>query len=194
VLTAGSGAPAITELAHITGSGNVDTASPGVLTFTDFNVSEVTTSVSSIDWSTGLTPPSAQAAALAGALSATIINAGSGSGSIVLTFSAADNTFDFLAAGEILTIIYTVTVTDNQGLSLTQPVTITAIGTNDAPVLAAAGPTTITKHVGTTGSASPDTTSGTLTFTDVDLTDTHKASASPPTFSWSGGTLTRRAR
>src|SRR5439155_23936947 len=41
-----------------------------------------------------------------------------------------------------------------------------------------------------TGSTSLDSTSGTLTFTDVDLTDTHQASASAPTFVWSGGTLT----
>src|SRR5262249_58551987 len=66
----------------------------------------------------------------------------------------------------------------------------TPTGPTPRPVLAAAGPTTIRKRGGTTGSASPDTTSGTLTFTDVDFTDTHKASASPPTFSWSGGTLT----
>jgi hypothetical protein len=38
--------------------------------------------------------------------------------------------------------------------------------------------------------AVPDTSSGTLTFTDVDLSDTHQASASAPTFAWSGGALT----
>src|SRR5262249_35839574 len=76
--------------------------------------------------------------------------------------------------------------------SSTQPVTITVIGTNDAPVLAAdaSGPHTITKHVPTTGSISPDTSTGTLTFTDVDLSDTHKSTTSTPTFAWSGGTLT----
>src|SRR5262245_58586279 len=193
VLAAVLGAAAITELPHITGSGNPDTASPGVLTFTDFNVSEVSTSVTSIAWSGGGAVPSEQAAALAGALSATIIGLGSDSGSIVLTFNAADNTFDFLAAGETLTITYTVTVTDNNGLSLTQPVTITATGTNDAPVLAAdaSGPHTIIKVANTTSSSSgPDTSSGTLTFTDVDLSDTHQASASAPTFALSGGALT----
>src|SRR5262249_49897741 len=131
-LKAGLSGQGITEIPRATGSGNLDTASPGVLTFTGFNVSEVTTSVSSIDWSGGATPPT-QAAALAGALSATIVNAGSGSGSIVLTFSAADNNFDFLAEGQTLTITYNVTATDNNGVS-TQLVTITVIGTNDAPV------------------------------------------------------------
>jgi len=190
-LKAGLSGQGITEIPRATGSGNLDTASPGVLTFTGFNVSEVTTSVSSIDWSGGATPPN-QAAALAGALSTTINGAGSNSGSIVLTFSAADNNFDFLAEGQTLTITYNVTATDNNGLSLTQPVTITITGSNDAPVMAAdaSGPHTITKVANTTPSTSPDTTSGTLTFTDVDLTDTHHASASAPTFAWSGGTLT----
>jgi VCBS repeat-containing protein len=190
VLTAGLSGQGITEIPHTTGSGNLDTASSGVLTFTNFNVSAVSTSVSSISWSGGATPPSEVAEVLAGALSTAINGAGSDSGSIVLTFTAADNTFDFLAAGQTLDITYNVTVTDNNGVSSTEPVTITATGTNDAPVLTTAGLNTITKHVHTTGSTSADTSSGTLTFTDVDLTDTHEASTSAPTFAWSGGALT----
>src|SRR5215467_8336804 len=184
-----SGGHAITEIAHTTGSGNLDTTPSGVLTFTNFDVSAVSTSVSSITSSGGPTP-SGVAEVLAGALLSTIIGAGSDSGAIVLTFSAADNNFDFLAAGEILTIIYNVTVTDNNGFSLTQPVTVAVTGTNDAPLLVASGPQTITKQVNTTGSTSPDTSSGNLACTDADLSDTHHASASAPTFAWSGGVLT----
>jgi len=85
-----------------------------------------------------------------------------------------------------------VTIADKDGLSLTQPVAITVTGTNDAPVLAAdvSGPHTITEAPNTTGSDSPDTSFGTLIFTDVDLADTHQAIASAPTFGWSGGNLT----
>jgi len=93
-----SGGHAIAEIAHTTGSGSLDTTPSGVLTFTDFDVSAVSTGMSSINWSGGPTP-SGVAEALAGALSSTIIGAGSDSGSIVLAFSAADNNFDFLAAG-----------------------------------------------------------------------------------------------
>src|SRR5262249_5075694 len=102
-------------------------------------------------------------------------------GSIATTFSAPDNTFDFLAAGETLTITYNVTVTDNTGVSLTQPVTITVTGSNDAPVLAAdvSGPHTTTQAV---------QTSGTLTFTDVDLSDHHTVSTSVVSTTWSGAT------
>jgi VCBS repeat-containing protein len=167
----------------------------GSLTFTDVDLSDhhtVSTSVASTTWSGGATLPSAIDAVLAGALSVTVVDStGSGSGSIAFTFGAV-NALDFLAAGEKFTITYNVTVTDNNGLSSTQPVTITIIGTNDAPVLAvdASGPHTITKHVPITGSTSLDTSSGTLTFTDVDLSDTHKSITSTPTFAWSGGTLT----
>jgi len=34
-----------------------------------------------------------------------------------------------------------------------------------------------------------DTATGTLAFTDVDLSDTHTVSKSAPTFAWSGGSL-----
>src|SRR5262249_59850498 len=83
-------------------------------------------------------------------------------------------------------------VTDNRGRGSTKPVTITTPGTNDAPVLAAdaSGLHTIHEALNTPGSTSLDSTSGTLTFTDVDLDDHHTVSASAPTFAWSGGPLT----
>ena len=104
----------------------------------------------------------------------------SGFGSIATTFSAPDRTFDFLAANEALTIVYNVTVTGSGGVSLTQPVTIAVTGSNDAPVLAAdaSGPHTVTQGIITTG---------TLTFTDVDLNDHHTVSTSVASATWSGG-------
>src|SRR5262249_5726391 len=80
------------------------------------------------------------------------------------------------------TVVYNVTVTDISGNFVTQPVTITITGTNDAPALAAdaSGPHLVAQGL---------TTTDTLTFTDVDLTDQHTVStslASAPT--WSGGT------
>src|SRR5262249_41773728 len=100
------------------------------------------------------------------------------SGSIAATFSAPDQTFDFLAAGETLPITYNVTVTDNTGASLTQPVTITITGSNDAPVLAAdsPGPHTAAEGLNTTA---------TLAFTDVDLSDQHTVSTSVTSATWS---------
>jgi autotransporter-associated beta strand protein len=100
------------------------------------------------------------------------------------TYSVADGAFDFLAAGEKLTLTYTARV-DNNYLPndefSTQTFTITITGTNDAPVITT-GPQAISFIGGTTTSGGPlttaDQTSGTLAFTDVDLTDTHTVSAS----------------
>ena len=170
----------VTETVNTTGSTHVDTVSSGTLTFTDFEVTTVSATMASMTWSGGATPPSGLAEVLAGALSITTESADPVSGSIATTFSAADRNFDFLAANETLTIVYDVTVTDNQGVSLTRPVTITIIGTNDAPVLAAdaSGPHTVTEGLNTTG---------TFVFTDVDLTDHHTVSTSVTSATWSGG-------
>src|SRR5262249_21978404 len=154
----------------------------GTLIFTDVDLNDhhtVSTSVTSAAWSGGATLPSGLAAVLAGALSTTTADStGSGSGSIAFSFGAAD-ALDFLAAGQTLTITYNVTVTDNNGVSSTQPVTITVTGTNDAPVITAGVaaarvseegrpdrvPDTLPAGLDTTNSTSA---SGTITATDVD--------------------------
>src|SRR5476649_2067517 len=69
------------------------------------------------------------------------------------SFSAQDQSFDYLAAGEIVTLTYTVQVADNHGGSTTQDVTVTITGTNDAPVVTSAAQTgSITELSGTLGS------------------------------------------
>jgi VCBS repeat-containing protein/autotransporter-associated beta strand protein len=99
------------------------------------------------------------------------------------TYSVPDNAFDFLAAGETLTLTYTARV-DNNYLPndevSTQTFTITITGTNDVPVITT-GPQAISFTGGTATPGGPltttDQTSGALSFTDVDLTDTHTVSA-----------------
>ena len=56
-------------------------------------------------------------------------------GSDAWSFSAQDKNFDYLAAGETLTLTYTVQVDDHNGGVVTQNVTITVTGTNDTPVI-----------------------------------------------------------
>src|SRR5262249_56667767 len=126
-------------------------ATTGTLTFTDVDLTDhhtVSTGVASATWSGGATLPSGLAAVLADALSTTTTDStGPGSGSIALTFSAADSAFEFLAAGQTLTVVYNVTITDEAGVSSTQPVTITVIGTNDAPVITSGAQTgAVTEH------------------------------------------------
>jgi VCBS repeat-containing protein len=179
VLAADAGLHTITEVHNVTGSTGLDTASSAALSFIDLKLSTVSASLASITWSGGATP-SEVAAVLADALSVTAETTGFDVGSITTTFSAADKNFDFLAAGETLTIVYNVTVTDNNGVSVTQPVTVIATGTNDAPVLAvdASGPYTVPEGLSTTGR---------LTFIDVDLNDHHTVSTSVASATWSGG-------
>ena len=76
----------------------------------------------------------------------------------------------FLGAGETITLCFNVTVTDDSGAandSDTETVTLTITGTNDAPVLTV--DTTGGGHRGLAASRTL-TDSGTLSFTDVDVT------------------------
>nr|WP_249152443.1 VCBS domain-containing protein [Bradyrhizobium liaoningense] len=116
-------------------------------------------------------------------------------GSVQWTYSVPDNAFDFLAAGEVLTLTYMVSVNNNFSLNPETtfiPITITISGTNDKPVIATSVPT-ITFAGGTSVPGGPLTssvpTSGTLTFTDVDLTDTHTVSVKLTNASLPGGTV-----
>src|SRR5262249_39253122 len=175
-----SGPHAITELAGKTGdTADKDTAS-GTLTFTDANLTDTHTvgnSLVSAIWSGGATLPSGLNTVLASALTTALSSdsTGSGSGSVSFTFSATDQIFDFLAANQTLTVTYNITVTDNSGLSSTKPVTITITGTDDAPVMSTTSNVFI--ELPGTNNATLDTVSGTISFTDVDLTDRPLASA-----------------
>ncbi|MGY4879709.1 cadherin-like domain-containing protein, partial [Vreelandella aquamarina] len=57
------------------------------------------------------------------------------SGELTWAFDSGDTTFDFLAKGETLDIVYTLTANDGNGGTANQDVTVTIEGTNDTPVL-----------------------------------------------------------
>ncbi|WP_407177237.1 FecR domain-containing protein [Bradyrhizobium sp. STM 3562] len=101
-------------------------------------------------------------------------------GGATFSYSIADKAFDFLAAGETLTLTYRVRVDNNYAPNneyTTVPITITVTGTNDAPVIST-GAEKIALSGGTNvpGGTLNDPANGTLAFTDVDLTDTHTVS------------------
>ena len=90
-------------------------------------------------------------------------------GTINWDYTITEAELDFLAAGETVTVVYTITVDDANGGTDTQDVTVTITGANDAPVIAV---------VDVAGSITEGTTltdSGSITFTDLDLTDTPTA-------------------
>src|SRR5205085_2493434 len=56
-------------------------------------------------------------------------------GSIGWSFSVADSAIDNLQAGQTLVQKYDVTISDGHGGTAVQTVTVTIVGTNDAPVI-----------------------------------------------------------
>jgi fibronectin-binding autotransporter adhesin len=116
-------------------------------------------------------------------------------GSATWTYSIQDKAFDFLAAGEQLTLTYMVRVDNNfapNNETAFIPVTITITGTNDAPVVTTSAQT-VTFSGGTSVSGgtltTADATSGVLSFQDADLTDTHTVSTELTSADLSGSTV-----
>jgi VCBS repeat-containing protein len=56
-------------------------------------------------------------------------------GSVPWTYSVANSATQYLAAGQTASEVFTVTISDINGGTVTQNVTVTATGTNDAPVV-----------------------------------------------------------
>jgi VCBS repeat-containing protein len=130
--------PMIVEAAGQTGSTALDTLS-ATLAFTDLDLSDHhTASVGgpTISFTGAGAVPADLAAALTGAVSTSVTEA-SGAGSVLASFAAPDKTFDFMHAGDSLTVTYNVTIDDGHGGTSVQPVSFTIQGTNDAPAVAA---------------------------------------------------------
>jgi VCBS repeat-containing protein len=178
--------PASTTLAESSEAGGVGggfTGGPvtGSLAFTDVDISDAGHTyqvVSVTETPNDGAPPNPLGGA---ALLAMLNTAGSADdgetgtdGTIVWNFTGAEDDFDYLAAGESVTLVYTVQVTDPHGATDTQTVTVTIIGaaddgSNDAPTITLE--TGDTAVAGLTETNAGLTASGTLTVTEVDLTD-----------------------
>ncbi|MCX7303598.1 MAG: VCBS domain-containing protein, partial [Hyphomicrobiales bacterium] len=97
-------------------------------------------------------------------------------GTVNWTYEIDENDVDFLGAGEVVTAVFTIQVDDHHGGTDTQDVTITikganaaGSGDNDAPVISVES--NDLALFGLTESNVALTKSGTLTVTEVDLTD-----------------------
>ncbi len=91
------------------------------------------------------------------------------------TLADTDPTLQSLAVGQTLTQVYTVTFKDNHNATVTQDVTVTINGANDAPTI-------VSSAAAAKGTATEDdsltlTVAGTLAIEDLDLIDTHTATA-----------------
>ena len=133
---------AIAEQTGVTGSTLLDTAT-GAIRFNDIDLGTHTATITSVT-ATGVTnglPASTTLLALL-RTGAVTEQSGATAGSIGWTFSAADSTFDYLAAGETATLTYAVQLSDNSGGTALQNIAVTITGTNDAPTAAAVAAST----------------------------------------------------
>ena len=184
---------AFTEHANVTGSTALDTQT-GQIRFADVNAGDLPTvkvEFSSFiyqdahhnDITQALSPTEQAAIKAVEAISLQQDPGNNNTGSATWTYSFPDQAFDFLGAGETLTLTYTARVDNNflQSPEIgTKQFTITITGTNDVPVITSSIPQTIA-FVGGTSVPGGDLTAhvptaGTITFDDPDLTDIHTVS------------------
>ncbi|ROH83781.1 hypothetical protein ED236_12210, partial [Pseudomethylobacillus aquaticus] len=109
-------------------------------------------------------------------------------GSVRYTYSVANSAAAYLATGETVTETFTITADDDNGGTVSEEVTVTITGTNDAPTVTAVTNGTLTEDTGlvvdpasTDPMATADTLSTTVSvdFSDVDVTDTLTYSVTP---------------
>ncbi|MFZ2090616.1 MAG: VCBS domain-containing protein, partial [Pseudolabrys sp.] len=114
---------------------------------------------------------------------------GDGTGQVTWSFAVNNAELQFLADGQKLTQIYTVTVNDGHtGGTVDQLVTVTITGTNDNPTVSATATTPFTEAAD--AHAQHLSESGTVNFADIDANDlVSVTSASNNDIAWSGGTL-----
>ena len=156
---------AITESSTLTDSGSI--------TFTDLDLTdrpvatEATKSVTAKaqDGTTALTLTTAQQTAIENAFSLTAASGNTNDGTVNWAYNIAETNLDFLGQGEVVTAVFTITVTDDEGATATQDVTVTITGSNDTPDIQ------VVDVIGAITEGSTLTDSGSITFTDVDLTD-----------------------
>ena len=102
-------------------------------------------------------------------------------------FTIADADLDDLSAGQVLTQAYAVTIDDGHGGTATQTAIITITGTNDAPMITEQDLIGAAVEVVTPTGLLTD--SGSISFSDVDLADTHLVSPTGAPLGSNLGTL-----
>ncbi len=147
------------------------------MTFTDVDLtdrpvgSEATKSVTALqqDGITALTLTTGQQADIEAAFSISDAAGNTNDGTVNWDYTISEAELDFLGAGEVVTAVFTITVTDDEDATDTQDVTITITGSNDAPIVNGDDTDVVS---GTIIEGLVDLTeTGSVTFTDVDLTD-----------------------
>ena len=175
-ITSDPQAATLTERADTHDSATPDTAS-GAITFVDADLTDAhavkLTGVNASGAMTGLADGTVQLNWLS--LGPLADSTDGGQGSQSWSFSAPDSYFDYLADGEAVTLTYTIEVDDHHGGVTSQDIVVTVNGSNDAPDIADIAQQGLVEQT----DAAPLTTTISVAFTDLDLTDVgHSATIS----------------
>ncbi|WP_207267382.1 VCBS domain-containing protein [Pseudomonas sp. FW300-N1B4] len=166
-MSLGAQASTVTEDASTTPSTTDSLSATGTIAFSDVDLSD--THTASFEAAGGNTT------ALGTFVLAPVTEAANtADGSVNWTYTLNNAAAQSLAQGQTATETYVVTINDGHGSSTTQNVTITITGTNDQVQITSGAQT------GDAGEDSGDyAASGNITFTDVDLIDTHSVTVTP---------------
>ncbi|TLS96139.1 DUF4347 domain-containing protein [Aliarcobacter cibarius] len=115
----------------------------GSITFVDLDLTdrpvatEVTKSVSAIgqDGITTLVLTEQQRSDIENAFNIVNVNTNTNNGTITWDYTISQDKINFLGKGEVVTAVFTISVIDDEGAIATQDVTVTIIGSNDAPTV-----------------------------------------------------------
>ncbi|WP_156389741.1 VCBS domain-containing protein, partial [Methylobacterium sp. Leaf465] len=160
---------AVSESAGMTGSGTVSVRT-GNIGFSDLDFTDAHT-----------VTVSPKAGGYAGAVSAVVSadSTGGRSGRVDWTYTVADKALDVLAAGQQVTQLYTITVSDGKGGLAKQDIAVVLTGSNDVPTISGG-----TSAVFSEGSATSYAKSGTVLFSDIDATDQLTTSIVSQSLQW----------
>ena len=148
----------------------------GTLTVRDVDLSNtvsLSTSVVSSGTTTGIGPDNAALNAMLSLSAASLAANPSDTHNLTWTFNAGTDAFDYLAAGETLTLTYTITATDNANASTTQNVVITINGTNDAPTISLVTTAAVMDGDVEVSPAVVDSAAATLSETELEIGRAH---------------------
>ncbi|MGF6402099.1 VCBS repeat-containing protein [Pseudomonas frederiksbergensis] len=166
-MSIGVQAGTVTEDATTTSSPTDSLSATGTIAFSDVDLSDTHT--------TSFVAAGDNATALGNFTLASVTEAANAAdGTVNWTYTLNNAAAQSLAQGQAVTETYVVTINDGHGSSTTQNVTITITGTNDQVQI------TSGVQAGDAGEDSGDyAASGNITFTDVDLIDTHSVTVTP---------------
>ncbi|WP_448111475.1 VCBS domain-containing protein [Pseudomonas lini] len=166
-MSIGVQAGTVTEDATTTPSPTDSLSATGTIAFSDVDLSDTHTA--------SFVAAGGNATALGNFTLASVTEAANAAdGTINWTYTLDNAAAQSLAQGQTVTETYVVTISDGHGSSTTQNVTITITGTNDQVQI------TSGVQAGDAGEDSGDyAASGSITFTDVDLIDTHSVTVTP---------------